>query len=124
MSQGNVIAGNQAAARERAIADLRDSARRVGLLALEACPGVATMTFCMRFGHHLSTLAHLARGQQQLRGEQPGSQQPANNQNQPRMTSKPKHPPDNAKPKPPKDHKVTATSGTRSRPLAETLAFL
>jgi hypothetical protein len=62
MSNGVQFVGVQTAARERAIADLSRSATQVALLALEACPGEATMRFVMRFGHHLQILAGLARG--------------------------------------------------------------
>lgn len=123
MSQEQQVVGNQAANRERAIADLRRSATQVALLALDACPGEATMMFCLRFGNHLSTLAHLARGQQQLRGEQPGNQPPTNKP-QPRKSSKNKPPNQRPQAAAPNCHEGIATNGRRARSLAEELALL
>jgi hypothetical protein len=53
MAHEHRVVGGQAVPRERAIADLTRSATQVGWLALEACPGEATMRFVMKFGHHL-----------------------------------------------------------------------
>lgn len=78
------------------------------------------MAYILRFGHHLSTLAHLARGQR-VAGEHVRTQHQTDSQpTKPQATTKARPQGDRA----PKGPAGPATDRSKARPVGETLQFL